>query len=389
MQQLECTPVIQTGLLERVEQARSIVPRALFIVGEDRSASWQWRVAWPTEFLSNRGFVADWCLTQNAPTMLGFIGDGRYNMVVTPRIHWPNDRMADEWAKLVHDAGLAWLYEVDDDGWAPDIARRQAKLIMDEWKKGEYQLEQDREHRIKIIQTCDAVILSSEYLASVAAQYTDKPAYCIPNFIHRGFFEHRVKTSKRMVPPLTVGWSGGLREDRDLATVAEAWTRVAARYPDVTFVVHGTRPPILLDAVAPDRVVTLPWTALPDYPRALMNLDIACCSVSPDDEFNESKTPIKWFEASLTGAACVVSHSLYGRYVHDGQDALVASTVDEWEHALSRLVESKSLRRRLTANAKRTVREHHSLEEQWVRWIEVMAQVLVDRQQKAQLHAVA
>ena len=52
----------------------------------------------------------------------------------------------------------------------------------------------------------------------------------------------------------------------------------------------------------------------------------------------------------------------------DGEDALVADTVEQWVHALSRLIEDVELRRTLSRNARRAVMEHHSLEQNWWRW---------------------
>ena len=39
---------------------------------------------------------------------------------------------------------------------------------------------------------------------------------------------------------------------------------------------------------------------------------------------------IKWYEATYAGAACVVSPTLYGPAVTDGDNALLAETTDEW-----------------------------------------------------------
>jgi hypothetical protein len=127
--------------------------------------------------------------------------------------------------------------------------------------------------------------------------------------------------------------------------------------------------------------VTLPWLPLSEYPRALINVDIGCCVVAPSN-FNEAKTPIKWFEMTLAGAACVVSPTLYGQAVTDGEDALLARTTEQWVSQLSRLIESEQLRRELQDNARTTVMTNHSLDNNWWRWPQAWGDAVEQYQDK-------
>lgn len=367
----------QTGeLFDQITAARDVIPRTLFLCGEAKSASWQWRVDWPATELSHRGFIADWSLSKDVGAVFPLIEAGRYNVVLTPRAHWNTKEEADNWISTMRSYGLAWVYEIDDDGWSPEIVQRQARLFDNEWRKGEQQLEFERLERIRLIQEADGVVVSSQRLADVARSFTDRPVFCVPNAINAEWFAARQRDARRIVPPLTIGWSGGIRDDIDLTSVAVAWGRIAERYPDVRFVIHGTAPRILSSTVPKDRVTFMGWSSLPDYPRALMNLDIACCAVAPDVEFNAAKTAIKWYEMTLSGAACVVSRTLYGPEVRDGHDALVAETPEEWEAAISHLVEDSLLRHRIRKNARRSVMANHSLESGWMQWAEALAGAL-------------
>ena len=71
---------------------------------------------------------------------------------------------------------------------------------------------------------------------------------------------------------------------------------------------------------------------------------------------------------TLAGATCVVSPTLYGGEVREGEDARGADTVEQWVQALSRLIEDAELRRTLSRNARRKVMEDHSLENNWHNW---------------------
>lgn len=362
----------QSAMISQIEAARYATPRSLFLVGEDKTASWQWRVSWPCKALSDRGFVADWCLAQNVGGLLPLINAGRYNVLVTPRAHWPTTEEADDWLTVMHSFGLAWVYELDDDGWSPDIVERQSRLFEQEWRKGVQQLEFERQERIRLIQRADGVIVSSPRLAEVANSYTDRPVFCVPNLIDADWFTNRISDAKRILPPITVGWSGGLRDEADLALVGAAWRQISDRYPDVMFVVHGTAPRPLTEAVPSERLRVLSWSSLPDYPRALMNIDIMCCAVQPGIGFNLAKSAIKWYEASLSGCACVVSRTLYGAEVRDGTDALIADTEADWVNAIARLIEEPTLRKKLQRNASRTIEAKHTLNQCWPEWVSAL-----------------
>lgn len=362
--------VKRSGFIEQIESARAAIPRTLVLTGEEKSASWQYRVSWPCKALSDHGFIADWCHARDVGGLSGLIEAGRYNMVMTPRAHWSTQEESDAWIALVRNYGLAWMYEMDDDGWSEDIVKRQARLFDVEWNKGEQRLEEERQERVRLIRQADGVIVSSHRLAEVARSLTDRPVYFVPNLLDAGWFAERLQGSKRIIPPLTIGWSGGQRDEVDLAIMAEAWTRIAARFPHVRFVVQGLQPRILTGAVPSERLTLLNWISLPDYPRALLNIDIGCCGVAPGVGFNLAKTAIKWYEMTLSGAACVVSDTLYGAEARDGTDALVAETVDEWENQLARLIEDVPLRRKIQRNAKKIVTEKHALDSGWTKWLE-------------------
>jgi glycosyltransferase involved in cell wall biosynthesis len=241
--------------------------------------------------------------------------------------------------------------------------------------KGLEVLEQERLDRIHCLQQCDGVTVTTERLRTIVRQYTDAPVRVVPNAIDVRWFRRVLRGARRLFEPLTIGWAGGNRYTEDLLPVAEAWGRIAERYPEVTFVVQGHVSPVIEEAVPADRLKIIPWLPIEQYPRGLLNIDIGCCAVAPK-LFNTAKTPIKVWELTLSGAVCVVSPTLYGPYVADGQDALVAESADEWETALSRLIEDASLRRGLHLAQRRRVAVMHSLDRNWHRWPEAYQEII-------------
>ena len=357
-------------------------PRVLAIVGDETGPT-LWRVWQPFAELQRRGYFAHWkhrddpeldspAFTAKMPAF--------FDAIVLPRMSWNYVWDGQFWLDRIHASGMAAILEVDDDMYSAGITERMYDVFEKERARGLEKLERERLNRIWLLGQVDGVTVSSRRLASIVERYTSAPIEVVPNAIDARWFRETLRGYEREIPPLVIGWSGGARYAEDLRTVAEAWSRIARRFLDVTFVVQGHMAEVLIDAVPHDRVRRLPWVPLNpysnvQYPRALRNIDIGCCSVAPRP-FNVSKTPIKLWEFTMAGAACVVSPTLYGPYVSDGADALVARNADEWEHALVRLMEDAELRRRFLRAQRQRVVSQHSLQREWWRWPNAWAAIL-------------
>lgn len=349
-------------------------PRTLQLIGDENGCS-LWRTFGPTAELQKRGYIAEWDHLDKSPDVFPLVAVGMFEAVIMPRLSWKSEHHAfsRNWIKSLHNAGLAVLYEVDDDVFTPQIAARQ--LLTTQKDTSLEELEQERRDRITAIRLCDGVTVSSSELRRVVQRYVDAPVRVVPNSIDLRWFRRVLHGVRRRVPPLTIGWAGGARIVEDLEPVAEAWGRIAKRYPHVQFVVQGFVADVLLDAVPRDRMHHLPWLPLEEYPRALTNIDIGCASVA-NTQFNRCKTPIKVWEYAAAGAAVVASDTLYGPVLRDGVDGLLAETADEWEAALARLVESEGLRRQLRRNQRRVMAERYSLERNWHLWLEAWQELI-------------
>jgi glycosyltransferase involved in cell wall biosynthesis len=361
-------------------------PRVLALTG-DESGPTLWRVWQPYTELQRRGYGA-WFRHKDDPEMDApewpYLAATRLEAIVIPRFYWRDHVSSRQWIGTLHKAGLAVIYDLDDDVLSPQIGARQQATT--EKNKSLEELEQDRRDRIAAMRLCDGVTTSNETLAAVIRQYTGAPVIVVPNAIDAAWFRRTMHGVPRIEKHLTIGWAGGARYAEDLEPLAEAWANVARARPDVHFVVQGFLPDVLCDAVPPRRLHRIPWLSLAEYPRAMRNVDIACCSVAAN-HFNRCKTPIKLWEFTLAGAVCAVSPTLYGPVVTDGEDALVAETSGEWEAALLHLVDDCELRRRLWRNQRRRLAREHTLVNTWQQWPIAWRQILEHFHQSQRLSA--
>lgn len=99
-------------------------------------------------------------------------------------------------------------------------------------------------------------------------------------------------------------------------------------------------------------VKVVPFIDYGSYLEILATADISLAAIEPGTA-TDAKSGLKWMEAAVLGAASVVSPSAtYREFLEDGRDVLFASTKEEWEQQLSRLIMEPALRRRIAKAAK-------------------------------------
>lgn len=349
-------------------------PSVLALVGGSHRADacHMWRVWQPFQMLQGYGYPAEWGINADPRVVrLAY----RFQAILLCRLSWmePQWKGAREWFDRAHAAGRRIWYECDDDLFSPFVVQQQHQGIARETPIE--QLEAERVGSLWTMQQCDGVTVSTQRLATVVRQFTDKPVEVIPNAIDAHWFQSVQAQAERTVPGLTIGWAGGNRPDGDLRAMAEAWGRIAKRYPHVTFVVCGHQPGCISQHVPETRLKRLPWRPVTEYPLELVNIDIACCPLEAR-HFNRAKTPIKAWEYGLSGAAVVASPTVYGQCIRDRENGFLATTADEWEERLAMLVEMDALRRKLAEDLKRDVLAQWTLERQYRRWPEAWRRLM-------------
>jgi glycosyltransferase involved in cell wall biosynthesis len=266
-----------------------------------------WRIVRPYVRLKEAGVDARicWLGPDDMPTMPVA---GR--VVVVQRVIVSGDvDAARAWVDRLHAAGaLAVVMELDDDELTgSNIDHLAATHPLSTADRAE--LERQRRGLVAMTAVCDGVTVSVEPLAEVARRYTDRPVIVCPNAIDVDWFKERLAPQSIDPEHLTIGWAGWRRPDADLEPMAEAWARIAARYPDVRFVVAGHQPDIIYAQDIPlDRIIRRPIAPLDEYPQ-LHQVDIGCCAVA-DSPFSRCKSPIKAWEYALVLTLTLSRHRL-------------------------------------------------------------------------------
>lgn len=358
---------------------RTNAPRVLALLA-DRQGSILWRCVWPFEALQRQGVQA--LFTRHTDPRAHAIAEYS-DAVILPRIYeqwWGYPRMM-AFVGALRDAGVAVWGEYDDDFWS-GAGLPQMRVLLAAAGKAPETAERQRQELLAQLTLLDGLTVSTDALAAVARQYTDKPVAVVPNAIDWDWWQGKLAEAPRTTTPLTIGWAGGRRLDTDLVPMAAAWGRIARRYPHVAFKVAGYLAERLIAAVPSVRLVTEPWRSLDTYPLSYAHVNIGCCPLA-NTAWNATKSACKAFEWAAVGAAVVASPTVYGDVLRDGQDGLIAETADDWEAALARLIEAADLRRQLAACWARRVRTRHSLSANIWRWPAAWRGLLADYQARA------
>lgn len=350
-------------------------PRTLTIHSDSPDICTLWRCWNPSIELVARGYISDYTNYSNLNQFDAVLRYGRYTTLVTPRMCFDDEPAEEAWFAFIDTLRpkVKWVIDTDDDLWSPSLIDR---LVATQpwpnpeevWQKLDYQ----RRSRIRLLERCDGVTVASPTLVELAKQYTKAPVYLVPNGIHAGQYTNN---TPRVINHLTIGWSGGPRLASDLDPLYEVWPKLAQLRPDVHFVMQGWVAPKMAAIMPVGRFHATGGLELSEYTEYLRNIDIFCCP-APNDSFCLAKTPIKWFEATLAGAACVVSPYLYGPVINPPYTALIAETADEWLQALMAMVDDQQLRRTIHDAARETVLAKHTLRSTYSKWIDAWASFL-------------
>ena len=354
--------------------------RVLALVPPARTSSVLWRQLWPIATLNARGHPVGTAIADPARTDWLAAAAG-CDVLVLPRFHVPTAVLPGVAAyfEALRRQGTVIVGDYDDHLWLPDeeagrwfwATTATPFGLVPTRRPGPGEVAPLAE-RLASLRLLDAVTVNTPATANVVRGLTDAPVAVVPSLLDVSWFRAVKDAIPRLVPPLTIGFAGAIRNASDLAALAEAWGRVAARCPAVTFVTFTDPAPVLVGAVPRDRHIHIPRTELDRYPVGYASIDIGCAAVDTHPA-SLCRSPNKVVEYGAAGAAVVASHALYGDLIRDGENGLLATTADEWEDALARLVADAALRARLAGALTAVVDRDWALDRHAPRWLAAWA----------------
>lgn len=233
------------------------------------------------------------------------------------------------------------------------------KKIWEDGKNG-FNLEENRARvasQIQGLRDSDMVVTTTPKLAEYVRQFNDT-VYVNDNTID---FNQWWKIDHKPNKRLKVLWAGSPSHYQDFYTIKDAIQRLLKEYDFELLMVGSNYPGIFGDHR--DRITTLPWVVFKAHSYRLMSLcaDIAIIPLE-DNEFNQYKSAIKFYEVSAMGVPAVVSNVTPYKEVAKHNNALLYKTDKGFYKQMKKLLESESLRKEIGTKAYNWVYKNKNLE---------------------------
>jgi len=209
--------------------------------------------------------------------------------------------------------------------------------------------------RHEIIRTCDGATASSAPLASYFRDVCgQKHVHVYPNTVVPEDYP-KFRAVRENTDEVRILWQGSASHIVDWYPLRSALKTIAAKYPNVKFVIFGEWFDFIHDVIPDHMVEHHGWVEYAAYKlyRGLLNCDINLCPLA-DNPFNRCKSAIKWYEASVwkdRPEATLAQATAPYQEIVDGETGLLYKTPAEFVEKLSLLIEDAQLRARLGANA--------------------------------------
>ena len=215
----------------------------------------------------------------------------------------------------------------------------------------------------QVARRCDGVTTTSPYLA----KYYREVLGCQSVHVYPNSIVPEDYPVARLQPHegVRILWQGGGSHHRDWMPLRGALAEIAQKYPQAKFVIWGTSFKWVMDAIPEEQYEFIEWVPYDAYKpmRVLVDCDINLCPLT-DNEFNRSKSAIKWYESTMPfrpEATLAARVAPYSDEIEDGRTGLLYSSPREFVEKLSTLIENVELRRKLGDEARNWVQlnRHH------------------------------
>jgi glycosyltransferase involved in cell wall biosynthesis len=224
--------------------------------------------------------------------------------------------------------------------------------------------------RTRALMGCaDAFVFATPYLTRLAARSFSQPAYVNPNALSSAMlsdaetaYAERGRRPQR--DDVVIGYfSGSPRvHDEDVVSIDPALIAILDRRPNARLRIYGELrlSAALARPAYATRVERWPVVDWRELPRHIAQVDI---NIAPlvDNPQRRAKSPVKYLEAAIVGVPTIASRlDPYQHDIADGATGLLATTTKDWFDALTRMIESGEVRRRLGEAARAHVLAQHT-----------------------------
>jgi glycosyltransferase involved in cell wall biosynthesis len=230
---------------------------------------------------------------------------------------------------------------------------------------------QNERNVFDMLNFCDAVICSTEYLKDTVQLYNHN-AYVIPNAINFNIWDNLTKTKNDK--QLTIGWAGANGHKKDLKLISEVLIRILERNKHVIVkTLHGAKDLIKHERFINDNT----WTNILKYPQkfADMGFDIGLAPLW-DNEFNRCKSNLRYLEMSALKIPVIASNvEPYKKSITDGVDGLIAKSKKDFIDKIQFLIDNEDERYIIGYTAYQNIKDNWNLKTVTQKYADILKEI--------------
>jgi glycosyltransferase involved in cell wall biosynthesis len=341
-----------------------IDPSRTLFLGIGKSAPAWYRAALPAMHLG-----AEWAGVRGEPPHLAFVTGLSTRALDIEELFGYEAIVVQQprgagWLKLIRRlqaAGVVVLFEIDDDVHA--VGKHAGHLYRKAFNKTVL-----REIELNM-RAADGLIVSTEFLAQRYRSLNGTVWVC-RNGLDLGRYN---VTPPRDGEFVTIGWAGGAGHREAMIPWLNAVGRVMAEREHVRFMSVGEQfASVIEPQFGPERAISIPFIELDCYPSAMANFDIALAPAGATN-FYRAKSDLRWLEASALGVPTIADPFVYDE-IQDGVTGFHATTSEEAEQILLRLVDDRAERLRVGAAAREHLLAHRTMSKMALQWATTLAE---------------
>jgi glycosyltransferase involved in cell wall biosynthesis len=223
---------------------------------------------------------------------------------------------------------------------------------------------------LRAIIEADGVTCSTPLLCAYLRPFNPN-TFLLPNYLPDRLWPVQEAQVKQAGGPVVIGYMGSTTHLPDLEGIAPALSRLLDRFgSQVRLRFWGAQPPQALQGRAEVEWIQLGIWDYNDFAGYFTSQesDIFIAPLAEGD-FNRCKSAIKFLEYSSRAVPGVYSRiAPYESVVRHGENGFLASTPEDWESCLARLIEDPELRRQTGGAAAEAVRSGWLLSDHAHEW---------------------
>jgi glycosyltransferase involved in cell wall biosynthesis len=313
--------------------------------------SYRYRCHHQAEIIKNLGYTVD------VYEPLVFLYEQllkKYRIIVAHRV--PHTYEFEQFVLQAKQLGIIVVFDTDDLVFDPSrLSQIDAYTTMDKHEKELYE-DGVRRYR-KSLSLCDYITVSTDKLQEVIQEsFPNKSLIVLRNCISHEMEQGAIEARKSYVPKdekLRIAYFSGTKTHaKDFAECVLALKSILAEFPHVRLMVVGHLDiPEELQAFSSqiEYVPFMPWRDLPNLYR---KVDINLAPLEQNNDFTESKSELKYFEAALLSVPTVASDlGAFSFAIQDGVNGRLCKNADEWQAALYELITNDKLRQQIGLKA--------------------------------------